>query len=119
MPYTIILTLILFASLLGINQIIFKKAVIMAWSSEAIGLLTVFRLFSNPYFWVASIIYLGLGALWFWILTKVPIAKAYPFVVLSFIFVAVLEKIIFNERIELNLLGGIVLILLGLTLITK
>ena len=55
--------------------------------------------------------------LWAWILTFVPLSKAYPFVVLAFVFTAIFESVFFGVQMSLKFFVGCSFILVGLLVI--
>lgn len=74
-------------------------------------------LMTNLYFLLALVVYCGLTLLWVWILTRVPLSRAYPFVVLAFVFTPFLAWLLFDERIDVWYVAGMALILIGLGLL--
>lgn len=72
----------------------------------------------NGYFILAAILYMALSVLWVWILQMTPISRAYPFVAMNFVFVAVMGVLFFSERLTpINWLGVIVIVA-GVVLVT-
>ena len=70
-------------------------------------------------FWVAIIVS-GCGmVLWAWVLPFVPLAKAYPFVVLAFVFAAIFDSVFFGQSLSLKFFLGCALILAGLIVIVR
>jgi drug/metabolite transporter (DMT)-like permease len=99
---------------ISIGQLLFKKVSINLNQSDSLFSLGVFGTFS-----LAILIY-GLATLfWIYILKSIPLNQAYSFMALSFIFVAIGSYWFFNERISLQLILGLILIILGLVLISN
>jgi drug/metabolite transporter (DMT)-like permease len=73
-------------------------------------------LFSTGSFYAALILYGALTVLWVWLLSSVPLSRAYPFVALSFVFTPILAVIAFNESVTPSYILGLVLIVGGLIL---
>lgn len=64
-------------------------------------------------------IYVLSAAMWIWVLTKVDISLAYPFVSLSFLITLGFGVLLFNEPLTLMKSLGTALIIAGCLLITK
>jgi drug/metabolite transporter (DMT)-like permease len=73
----------------------------------------------DKYFVAAMIIYVLLSLAWVWILTMVPISKAYPFIALNFILVAGAGVTLFSEKLSTQNWVGLLLIGAGIVLATK
>jgi drug/metabolite transporter (DMT)-like permease len=74
---------------------------------------------SSPdgYFLAAVALYGALTILWVWILTSVPLSRAYPFAVLAFVFTPVFAVLFFNEAVNVWYFVGMALILSGLAIL--
>lgn len=98
---------------ISIGQLLFKKTSMRLNESDffSVNVLT--------YFILAIIIY-GLATL-FWInlLRFIPLNKAYSFMALSFIFVAIGSYFIFNESISARFFIGLFMIVVGLIVISN
>ena len=100
------------------GQIMFKAAALRylpegSLSERALSVLC------NGYFLAAVTLYVALTFLWVWLLTFIPLSRAYPFVALAFGITPLLGGLVFSETITAKLLGGIGLILGGLLLIAS
>ena len=98
------------------GQILFKLA------ADRVNTTTGSRLFilglvGNVYFVAAVLLYGLMTVLWVWILTRVPLTKAYPFVVLAFVFTPALAAFLFGERFGSWYVVSILLIVSGLGLL--
>lgn len=71
-------------------------------------------LLTSGYFYVAVLLYGVLSLIWVWILTRVPLSHAYPFVVLAFVFTPAFGFLLFDEPLNLSYIAGLALILVGL-----
>lgn len=99
---------------ISIGQLLFKKVSININQSDGIFSFVVLGTFS-----LAIFIY-GLATLfWIYILKSIPLNQAYSFMALSFVFVAIGSYWFFNEKITLNILIGLILIILGLLFISN
>ncbi|MFN3279980.1 MAG: EamA family transporter, partial [Paracoccus hibiscisoli] len=104
------------ASLAG-GQVLFKLA---ASSVPAGGGLfhKLAGLALSPAFVLAIVLYAALSLFWVWILTRIPLSQAYPFVALSFTLTLAAGVLMFGEQASPRLLLGSGLILVGLVVIT-
>jgi undecaprenyl phosphate-alpha-L-ara4N flippase subunit ArnE len=108
---TSIMLLVLCAVGLSLGQILFK----IAARSAATGTYSFFlNLGTSPSFLLAIALYGSMTFLWTYILTTVPLSKAYPFAVLSFVFVPLAAAVIFHEPLTIRYGFGIALIVTGL-----
>jgi drug/metabolite transporter (DMT)-like permease len=111
-------TLVLVAYSLGmsVGQLFFKFA---AQRTRAqLGPYGFFvSLFSNGYFLVALTLYALLTLAWVWVLMRVPLSRAYPYVVLAFVFTPALAALFADERLDSWYFAGTALVILGLTLL--
>jgi multidrug transporter EmrE-like cation transporter len=73
----------------------------------------------NVYFVAAVALYIALTVLWVWLLTFIPLSRAYPFVALAFAITPLVGGLLFAEPITAKLLAGIVLLLGGLVMIAS
>jgi drug/metabolite transporter (DMT)-like permease len=111
---SLMVLLVLYAVLLGVGQILFKMA---AETARERGGGFLLALVFEPKFIVAIILYGGLTILWTWILSKVPLSRAYPFVALAFVITPVLAHVLLGEPLPIAVIGGTVLVMLGLVVV--
>lgn len=69
-------------------------------------------------FYAAIVVYGGLALAWIWILTRVPLSRAYPFVVLAFVLTPILAVVFFGETVGARYVFALTLILVGLGVLT-
>jgi drug/metabolite transporter (DMT)-like permease len=113
-----ILLLVAYAAGMSGGQILFKMAALRSGAAAG-GLVDRFLgLAFNVYFLAALVLYFAYAILWVWILTVIPLSRAYPFVALAFALTPLLGGLLFGDTISLRLIAGIVLILCGLFLVT-
>jgi drug/metabolite transporter (DMT)-like permease len=74
-------------------------------------------LLMSGYFYGAVLLYGILSLIWVWILTRVPLSQAYPFIVLAFVFTPALGVLFFGETLNASYLASLALILSGLGLL--
>jgi len=77
----------------------------------------IHALLTSWYFYVAVVLYGVLSVVWVWILTRVPLSQAYPFIVLAFVFTPALGVLLFGETLNASYLASLALILGGLGLL--
>lgn len=108
--------LTLFSFFLATGQIMFKM---VARTAEPLSSLSgIMGLALNTWFWLAIILYATATLLWIFILQKIDLVQAYPFMALGFIIVPVAAFFFFGEKINLYYFAGVGLIMAGLWLIT-
>ena len=104
--------LILYAFGMTAGQLMFKAA--STTSGNNTGNNFIWSLMTNLWFLAAAALYAALTILWVWILTIVPLSRAYPFVVLSFVLTPLGAALFFGESLTANYAIGMVLIVAGL-----
>ena len=107
-----ILLLISCVLLLSIGQLLFKLAAesfpkTFVWDS-------IFSFLVNKYFILALLIYGVATICWVWLLSKVPLSRAYPFIALAFILVPIMSNFFLGEKIPLTVILGSSIIIIGL-----
>jgi drug/metabolite transporter (DMT)-like permease len=70
----------------------------------------------SPYLLCGIALYGAMTLTWIWLLTKLELSRAYPFMALSFVFVPLLSVLILGEHISPKYWLGIALIICGLLL---
>src|SRR5690606_16042183 len=90
--------LVLYAVGMSIGQALFKLSADHAKSAPE-GFWET--LLGTPYFYLSIALFGVLTLVWVWILARVPLTLAYPFVVLAFVFTPLLAVVFFNESIGL------------------
>lgn len=100
---------------LALGQCMFKLAAERARAPE--GHTFFAALLTSWHFYASITLYAVLTLLWIWILSRVPLSRAYPFVALAFIFTPVLSSLMFGERIDAWYMVGLAAILGGLGII--
>ncbi len=73
----------------------------------------------NPFVVVGLLMYAISTLLWIYALKYLPLSKVYPFTFLTFGLVLLLSYLIFNERLNLLNMLGVILILIGVYLSVK
>ena len=115
MGTTDVMILILYTLGISLGQVQFKIAADHARQHAAQGFTAA--MLGNLHFYGAIVLYAALTVVWVWLLTRIPLSRAYPFVVLSFVFTPLLAAMLFGEALNLWYFAGLALILSGLALI--
>ena len=96
------------------GQVLFKQVgLAMRGHSIVDGLLLLAR---QPALYVALVIYGFSTILWIWILSRVPLMQAYPWVAVGVALVPLLGSYVFGERVAPIFWLGVALILVGMLL---
>ncbi len=86
---------------------------------QASWLQTLQTVFLNPYI-VAGFFMYGLGAvLWLWVLAKMELSAAYPFVGLSFLLTMFLGMAVLGETLTAMRVAGTLFIICGCAMVAK
>jgi undecaprenyl phosphate-alpha-L-ara4N flippase subunit ArnE len=101
-------SLLLFAALLAVGQLLFKKAA-MAGAADVFP-----WAYLNGWMALALLLYGAATLLWTWILRTTPLSTAYPFAALAFVLVPLLASAVFGEELTARLLIGAALIVAGI-----
>jgi drug/metabolite transporter (DMT)-like permease len=107
--------LIVYALGMSVGQVLFKLSAQRAKGETTAAFLT--SLPGNVYFAVAVVVYAVLTVVWVWVLTRVPLSLAYPFVALAFVFTPAFAWVVFGEALGGAYVLGLALILLGLSVL--
>lgn len=111
--------LVCYAIGLSVGQVLFKMAAMSmqqpaSWTSRWLT-----KLLLEPYFVAAAVLYVGLSLFWVWILSFIPLSRAYPFVALSLLFTPLWGHILFGEALGKDYVLGVMLIVAGLLLVVR
>lgn len=101
---------------LSFGQVLFKLAAEHSRPDGGAGTF-ILSLLTSWYFYLAVAVYGLLTVLWIWILTRVPLSSAYPFVGLAFVFTPALGVLIFRESVDIGYLASLAMIVGGLGLL--
>lgn len=107
-----VLTLVIYALGMTAGQLMFKAA--STNSRNNVGDSFVFSLIFNFWFIAAAVLYAALTVMWVWILTFLPLSRAYPFVILSFVLTPLGAALFYGEILTTNYVIGMLLIITGL-----
>jgi drug/metabolite transporter (DMT)-like permease len=106
--------LAIFSAMLAAGQLVFKNACLaMCGLPLRDGLLGLAQL---PTFYAAIILYAVATLLWVWLLSRVTLMQAYPWVSAGVVIVPLLSGFIFGERVASTYWLGGVLIISGIAI---
>ena len=110
-----ILILGLYALGMSVGQVLFKAVANIAHNAttKSFGLALV----TSELFYLAVALYGVLTMVWIWLLTRVPLSRAYPFAVLAFVLTPLLARVFFAEPLDYRYAIGLAFIVTGLLII--
>lgn len=111
MAVSMVLLLVIYAFGLSIGQLLFKISADRAKLQAEQPFLTA--VIGDGYFIASVLIYGALTLLWVWVLTRVPLSRAYPFLMLAFVLTPLLAGRIFGEQLDAWYFVALGLILSG------
>jgi drug/metabolite transporter (DMT)-like permease len=99
---------------LAVGQLLFKKAGLAIQDRPiADGMLAIIR---EPAFYAALLLYGCTTLLWIWILSRVPLSRAYPWIAVTTAIVPCIGWLVFDEPVAPYFWVGLALILFGLAI---
>ena len=101
---------LLFALSLPVGQVLFKLAAVSAQQTQG-PFLT--RMLSNGPLYAAFLVYGATAVLWYYILMRVPLSRAYVFSILGSAFVPLLGWLFFNEPMTVKFIVGYAIMMIG------
>lgn len=107
-----IVSMLIFVASLSAGQVLFKLA-----ASHLARNVLPYALLFDPIFYLALVLYGGATVLWIWILTRLPLSIAYPWVASTMIIVPLLAFWVFGESLSTRFWLGSVLIVAGIVLV--
>ena len=105
------LCLLLTPVLLSAGQFLFKRSADSAVADSVprfIGSLLV-----SPYFWPALAIYGATTILWVFVLSRVPLSSAMPFLALTFVIIPIIGVVVLGEKLNILYWLGVAFIMAG------
>lgn len=106
-----VVSLAIFTFILAMGQVLFKKVgLAMRGLPLGEGMAAVAR---GPALYAALMLYACATLLWIWILSRVPLSQAYPWVAVGMVIVPLLSWYLFDERIAPIFWLGVALIIAG------
>jgi len=78
-----------------------------------------FSMLLNPFIIISLILTFLAGISWMIAMTKFEISYAYPFTILGLVFISIFSVILFDEHFNIYKIGGIIIIMLGIIILSK
>jgi drug/metabolite transporter (DMT)-like permease len=104
----------IFAVVLSAGQVLFKySAAALQGRPLADGFI---ELAQTPAFYAGVTLYGSATLLWVWILSRVPLSQAYPWVAVAMAAVPILAVVLFDERFKTSYWLGVAFVVLGVFL---
>ncbi len=111
MPYVLLVINVL---IMTSGQLLFKRSA--DFINQNPGLSFPMTYLANGWFYVAILLFAISTFVWTQVLVKIPLSVAYPIVSLAYILTLLGAALIFHEKISALGVGGVILIMLGITL---
>jgi len=105
-----VLSLVVVTVTLAVGQLLFKQAGLILRGS---GVGEVVR---SPSVYIALGLYGAATLLWIWVLSRVPLSRAYPWIASAVVLVPLLSNAFFKEPIEAKFWIGGLLVVVGLVI---
>ncbi len=102
---------------MSLGQVLFKVSADRATAGNADGTFWL-TLFKTPVFYLSLLTYAALTLMWIWILSRIELSKAYPFVALAFVTTPLMAMFFFRESLNPWYFISLAMILGGLALLT-
>ncbi|MDD5577895.1 MAG: hypothetical protein PHY16_01280 [Methylobacter sp.] len=120
MTYTQIGMVVIFSVGMGFGQLLLKFAATKMPSVDTIDLMArLLSLFTNWPFILGTSLYGLLLIYWVWLLTFLPLSRAYPFTLLSMLVAAIGGRFLFDEPLTTSFIIGMTLIGGGLLVLSS
>ena len=115
-----IIVILVTVALSAVAQIALKAGVSALKLTEGQDIVSLMlAVAASPFIWLGLVIY-GLSVLaWLWVLSKVDVSFAYPFVGLSFVLTVVMGAVILHENVSPLRIAGVFLVICGCVLISR
>jgi len=113
-PILAILTCVILNS---IAQILLKFGMRNFGKNLSLSITVIPSLISNMYVIFGAVLYAMSFILWLYVLSKVKVSYAYPFISLSYVLVAVLGTFMLGEKLTISAWLGICFVVIGVVLI--
>lgn len=109
-----LLTLSILTTFLAVGQLLFKR---LGGTIRGMGIIfSAITLLEEPIFYVALLIYGVATLLWIWVLGRVSLMQAYPWVGVGVIVVPLLSSYFYGEKVAPPFWVGAALITVGIVL---
>ena len=112
--------LVLFSVGMGVGQVLLKfSAQRQLEKIDSSWLLRLISLLSDWTFLLGVVVYGLLLVYWVWLLTFLPLSRAYPFTLLSIVVATLGGSIFFDESISISFVVGMTIIGVGLFVLSR
>jgi drug/metabolite transporter (DMT)-like permease len=119
MSLILLFTILVTVSLSAVAQVAFKAGVSSLQLPYGGTVELALAVMSTPLIWVGLIIYATSLVAWLWVLSKVDVSAAYPFVGLSFVLTAIMGSVFLRETVSPLRMAGTLLVICGCVLIAR
>jgi drug/metabolite transporter (DMT)-like permease len=109
--------LLTFPAIMSVGQIMFREAAIK-FSGKPITEMLL-GLLRTPIFHAAIVFYIVATVVWVWLLSRYPLAVAYPIAVLAVIFTPAIDALFFNRHLTSVYWLGLGLIIAGVIVVVR
>ena len=109
--------LLSFPAIMSVGQIMFREAAVK-FSGKVVTELML-GLLRTPLFHGALAFYAIATVLWVWLLSRYPLALAYPIAVLAIVFTPLIDKFFFHQHLPSAYWPGLALIIGGVIVIVR
>ncbi len=106
--------LVIFVLLLSLGQLLFKQVGLLLTGRPLVPAFVM--LMHQPTFYAALVLYGGATLLWVWILSRITLMQAYPWIALGTIIVPLIGLFVFGEKVGAFYWPGVALIVCGFLL---
>lgn len=103
-------------------QLLFKLGVTALTTNQGLfdnGLQSIIKALFSPLIFIGLVVY-GISVIvWLWVLSKVDLSLAYPFVGLSFIMTLLFGVFVLNEPVNISRIAGTICITIGCIFVAR
>ena len=107
-------SLALFTVMLACGQVFFKRVGLTLQGHS--GVEAIRLVMREPSLYLALVLYAGATLLWIWILSRITLSQAYPWVAVGMVIVPMLGWLVFGERVAPAFWLGVAFIIIGVGL---
>ena len=114
-----VIVVIIFSVGMGLGQLLLKfSAQRQSINTDSTWILRLYSLFSDWTFLLGIALYALLLVYWVWLLTFLPLSRAYPFTLVSVVVAAIGGALFFNEPLTFQFMTGLAIIGIGLAVLS-
>jgi drug/metabolite transporter (DMT)-like permease len=119
MNFVLLITILATVSLSAVAQVAFKAGVSNLQLPPGGTIELALAVLTKPLILLGLIIYATSLIAWLWVLSKIDVSVAYPFVGLSFVLTAIMGSVILHETVSPLRMAGTLLVICGCILIAR